>query len=72
MNGLYSSSRRAGRGLIQLYISSASPVELSLYLRSRGLGEDKLELLFMEIDRAIRMHTKPSTSQPQQRLHHSQ
>ena len=47
------------RGLVELYISPAAPVEVSLILRSRGLSEEEVREALEAMEDAILLYTRP-------------
>ena len=49
----------ARRGHIVLNISPAALIELSLYLKSRGMDEESIEGVFEALEQAILTYTRP-------------
>jgi len=47
------------RGLIELHISPAAPVEVSLILRSRGLSDGEVREALEAMEDAIHLYTRP-------------
>ncbi len=47
------------RGLVELYISPAAPVEASLILRGRGLSEEEVREALEAMEDAILLYTRP-------------
>lgn len=51
--------RAAGRGELELCISPAAPLEASLILRSRGLGDDAVAEVLAAMEEAVSLYTEP-------------
>ncbi len=54
---------QARKGSIQLFISEPAIIELTLILRSRGIGDRDIAILLEAINLAIRTYTKPNYAQ---------
>jgi len=50
---------QARRGKIEICISPAAPIEVSLVLRSRGLASDLIAEILRAMDEAISLYTRP-------------